>query len=146
MRAYGDTSWWLAYKCRRDVHHARAIPLFNENPDLYVVWTPWQRVEAFNGLRQAERTGTIERGESNQIIHLLEREVRLGYWLHVEFEWTEAVRTANDLSFEHSTRMPIRGMDLFHVAIALEIGADILLAFDKELNDLAIAAGLNVIS
>ena len=42
--------------------------------------------------------------------------------------------------------MPIRGMDLFHVAIALEVGADIFLAFDKDLNKFAIAAGLNVIS
>ena len=32
MRIYADTSWWLAYKCRRDTHHATAITLFDREP------------------------------------------------------------------------------------------------------------------
>ena len=46
MRLYADTSWWLAYKCRRDLHHATAITLFGQLREVEVVWTPWQRVEA----------------------------------------------------------------------------------------------------
>jgi predicted nucleic acid-binding protein len=33
-------------------------------------------------------------------------------------------------------------MDLFHVAVAVEIGADTFLSFDKEQNALASAAGI----
>jgi hypothetical protein len=51
MRVYADTSWWLAYKCRRDLHHPLAVSLFDREPDAQVVWTPWQRVEVFNTLR-----------------------------------------------------------------------------------------------
>lgn len=142
MRVYGDTSWWLAYKCRRDVHHPTAITLFDRESEAQVVWTPWQRVEVFNSFRQAERAGLIAPGESRQLVRLLEQEVRLGYWPHVEFSWTDAVHTACELAAEHSLTLLVRGMDLFHVAIAIEVGADQFLSFDDDQNALALAAGL----
>jgi len=145
MRIYGDTSWWLAYKCRRDTHHATAITLFDLEPDAQVLWTPWQRVEVFNTFRQVERVGLIGSGESRQLIRLLEQEVRLGYWPHLEFEWTSAVRTACELAAEHSLKMLVRGMDLFHVAIAIECGADAFLSFDGEQYALAEVAGVTVV-
>lgn len=142
MRIYADTSWWLAYKCRRDTHHARAITLFSREPDAQIIWTPWQRVEVFNTFRQAERAGLVASGESRQLIRLLEQEVQLGYWPHIEFEWTSAVRAACELAAEHSLKMQIQGMDLFHVAIAIECAADAFLSFDEEQCLLAQAAGL----
>jgi predicted nucleic acid-binding protein len=146
MRVYADTSWWLAYKCRRDVHHPAAITLFDrETEAAQVLWTPWQRVEVFNTFRQAERAGLVNQGESRQLIRLLEQEVRLGYWRHVEFDWRDAVRTACELAAEHSLKMLVRGMDLFHVAIALEIAADGFLSFDDEQNALAEAAGFPLV-
>ena len=145
MRLYADTSWWLAYKCRRDLHHPAAITLFGREPEAHVVWTPWHRVEVFNCFRQAERAGLVRVGESSQLIRLLEQEVRLGYWPHIEFDWTTTVRTACELAAEHSLKMLIRGMDLFHVAIALELAADGFLSFDDEQNTLAEAAGLPLI-
>ena len=45
---------------------------------------------------------TIAPGESRQIIRLLEQEVRLGYWPHLEFDWTNAARTTSELAAEHS--------------------------------------------
>ena len=41
--------------------------------------------------------------------------------------------------------MVVRGMDLFHVAIALEVAADGFLSFDDEQSALAEAAGLPLI-
>jgi predicted nucleic acid-binding protein len=146
MRIYADTSWWLGYKCRRDTHHATAISLFDRHPQAEVLWTPWQRVEAFNSFCQAERAGLLGRGESRQVIRLLEQEVRLGYWPHVEFDWTDAVRTAGELRAEHSLKMVVRSMDLFHVAIAIEIGAEVLLSFDTDQLRLAEAAGLTTLN
>jgi predicted nucleic acid-binding protein len=100
-------------------------------------------VEVFNSFCQAERAGLLGRGESRQVIRLLEHEVRVGYWSHVEFDWTDAVRTAGELRAEHSLDMVVRSMDLFHVAIAIEVGADALLSFDAEQIALAKAAGLD---
>jgi predicted nucleic acid-binding protein len=142
MRIYADTSWWLAYKCRRDVHHEVAVTLFDRQPDSQILWTPWQRVEVFNTFRQAERVGMVARGDSRNLIRILDQEVRQGYWEHVEFDWTEAVRTSCELAAEHSLKMVIRSMDLFHVAISLEVAADVFLSFDTDQRTLAAAAGL----
>ncbi len=146
MKLYADTSWWLGYKCRRDKHHAAAVSLFDREPEAEVFWTPWQRVEVLNSFCQAERAGFLDRGESRRIIRLLEQEVRMGYWPHVEFDWTDAVRTAGELRAGHSLSMVVRSMDLFHVAIAIEVGADALLSFDAEQIALANAAGLLVLN
>lgn len=144
MKFYADTSWWLGYKCRRDTQHQSALSLFEREPEAEVLWTPWQRVEVFNGFCQAERAGLLRKGDSRQIIRLLEQEVRIGYWPHVEFDWTDAVRTAGELRAEHSLKWVVRAMDLFHVAIAIEVGAEALLSFDADQIALAEAAGLTV--
>ena len=146
MRFYADTSWWLGYKCRGDVQHEAALSLFDRDPEAEVLWTPWQRVEVFNGVCQAERAGLLRKVDSRQIIRLLEQEVRIGYWPHVEFDWTDAVRTAGELRAEHSLKILVRAMDLFHVAIAIEVGADALLSFDIGQIALARAAGLTVVN
>ena len=99
----------------------------------------WQRLKA-------ERAGLLDKGESRQVIRLLEQEVRIGYWPHVEFDWTAAVRTAGELRAEHSLRLIVRSTDLFHVAIAIEVGAEALLSFDAEQIALAGATGLPVLN
>jgi len=146
MRLYADTSWWLGFKCKRDIQHEAAVSLFDRFPEAEVLWTPWQRVEVLNALCQAERANLLAKGESRQAIRLLEQEVRIGYWPHVEFDWTDAVRTAGELRAEHSLKMVVRAMDLFHVAIAIEVAADALVSFDAEQIALAEAAGLRVLS
>jgi predicted nucleic acid-binding protein len=103
---------------------------------------------AGRGLQQflsTERAGIIGHREARQVIRLLEQEVRLGYWPHVEFGWTEAVRTACELAAHHSLKRSVRAMDLFHVAIAIEVVADGFLSFDDDQNALAKAAGLALI-
>lgn len=145
MRIYADTSWWLAYKCRRDAHHKAAVNLFDQIQEAEVLWTPWQRVEVLNAFRQAERAGLIAKGHASVLIRSLEQEVRLGYWQHLEFDWTGAVRAACELGAEHSLKMIVRSMDLFHVAVALEAAADAFLTFDKDQRELAAAAGLPLI-
>jgi len=142
MNLYADTSWWLACKCRTDVHHGAAVSLFEREPEARVIWTPWQRVEVFNTFRQAERAGLVKRGEARQMIRLLEQEVRVGYWHHLEFDWTEAIRTAGEISAEHSLKMIVRAMDLFHVAVAIEVGADKFLSFDDDQCTLAEESGM----
>lgn len=146
MRLYGDTSWWLGYKCRSDTQHLSAISLFDREPEAQVLWTPWQRVEVFNGFCQAERAGLVGKGESRRLIRLLEQEVRLGYWPHTEFDWVDAIRTAGEIRAEHSLKMVVRSMDLFHVAIAIEVAAEALISFDEDQIALAAAAGLPVLN
>jgi predicted nucleic acid-binding protein len=145
VNIYADTSWWLSYKCRGDLHHETAVALFDQAADARVLWTSWHRVEVFNSFRQTEYAGLIGRGEARSMIRLLEQEVRLGYWPQVEFDWTETVRAACELSAEHSLDLTVRGMDLFHVAVAIEIAADAFLSFDEEQNAFARAVGFSLL-
>lgn len=135
----------MAYKCRGDIHHASAISLFDRESNARVLGTPWQRVEVFNSFRQAEHAGLLAQGEARAMIRMLEQEVRVDYWPHIEFDWTDAVRTACELSAEHSLKRTVRSMDLFHVAIAAEVAADAFLSFDSDQNALARAVGFDLI-
>jgi predicted nucleic acid-binding protein len=144
VNLYGDTSWWFAYKIRADKHHKSALAVFDQISDARVVWTPWQRVEVFNAFRQAERASLLAPNQARPIIRSIEEEVRLGYWPHREFSWTDAVRKACDISAGNS-HMLIRGMDLFHVAIAAELRVGGFLTFDSDQAALAAAAALSVI-
>ncbi|WP_042725438.1 type II toxin-antitoxin system VapC family toxin [Chthoniobacter flavus] len=145
MRVYADTSWWIACKITSDVNHELAIRVFDLWPEIEIVWTPWQRVEVFNSLRQLERADLILAGVAHESIRLLEREIRLGYWSHVEFDWRNAIRTACGISAKHGLDIPIRGMDLFHVAIAIETEVGAFVTFDREQEALADAAGLHIL-
>lgn len=144
MIAYADTSWWLAYKCADDANHSRAIQMLERFEDVSVIWTPWQRVEVFNSFRQAEQAGIVAQGKARELIRSLEQEIRLGYWPHVEFDWMDAVRTACELSAEHSLQIKIRSMDLFHVAVAIEAASTLFLTFDREQADFAKLTGLSL--
>lgn len=145
MNVYADTSWWVAYKRREDAHHRAAIVLFEQEPGAHVLWTPWHRVEVFNPFRQAEYGRLIPSGEATAVIRSLEQEIRIGSWPHLEFDWTDAVRTACELSAEHAVNLRTRAMDLFHIAVAIEVAADLFLSFDREQNALAAAAGLQLL-
>jgi predicted nucleic acid-binding protein len=146
MTVYGDTSWWIAYKVASDVNHSLATRVFDRFPEIKIVWTPWQRIEVFTAFRQLERNGLIAAGKARESIRLLEQEVRLGYWPHVEFNWRNTIRRACELSAMHGLALPIRGMDLFHVAIAIEMRMDALATLDEEQLSLATAAELPTLS
>ena len=122
-----------------------AITLFDRCAEAQVLWTPWHRVEVFNSFYQTERASLVGQGEADQMIRLLEQKVRLGYWQHAKVGWTDAVRTAGELAARHSLGMPVRAMDLFHVAIAVEVAAGGFLSFDDGQNALAEATGLTLV-
>lgn len=142
MRIYPDTSFWVALKLADDTHHAAAAKAMTAHGDWSWHWTPWHRVETFNSFRQFARGGIVAKADAARIIHQLDQEVRLGYWPHLEFSWTDAVRTAGELSAQHSWNQIVRSMDLFHVAVAVEIAADMFVSFDDDQLHLAKLAGL----
>ena len=144
MTYYADTSWWLNFHLRDDAHHQEAVDLFVHDENARVLWTPWQRVEVFNSLHQLERKGDLVSGDAKRLIRRLEMEVRLGYWPHQEFSWTDAIRRACQLAEQHGPTLSIRGMDLFHVAIALTLRAPFFLSFDTDQIALAKAVRLDV--
>ena len=111
--------------------------------------TEWHRVEVFNSIRQLVLHPDAKRrlvlAEAKALIHRLESDVRLGYFTHLEADWRDVFRTANEVSVEHSFVLPCRAPDLLHVAYANELAAEIFVSFDDDQLDMARASGLKAL-
>ena len=143
---YADSSFFVAAKVRRDNFHREAIGFYEPRQEEIWLWSPWHRVEVFNSVRQLTRHPDVKRrlsmGEARAIIHRLETDVRLGYYTHIEAEWRDTLRTANEISLAYAFDTACVAADLLHVAYAKELAAELFVSFDEDQLDLAKAAGL----
>lgn len=147
MSIYPDTTFLVALRFFDDTHHRAATEYFASHDEESFLWSPWHRVEVSNALRQFARGDrpVLSEGDARRIIHRLETDVRVGYFLHMEADWRDVLRTAYDLSAEHAFTWSCRSADLLHVAYAKELAADLLVSFDDDQVALAGAAGLKAL-
>jgi predicted nucleic acid-binding protein len=144
---YPDTTFFIALRFFDDVHHERATAYFEEHQDENFLWSPWHRVEVSNTLRQFAR-GTrplLQEADARRIIHRLETDVRLSYFLHMEADWRDVLRSAYEISAEYGSSLYCRSADLLHVAYARELASDRFVSFDQDQLDLAAASGLHAV-
>jgi predicted nucleic acid-binding protein len=148
MNIYADTSFWTALYVPFDVHHAPARRFFGEREGETLLRSPWHRVEVFNTVRQLARAEPpiLNVAEARQLIYRLDMDVRVGYYLHLEADWRDVLRTAQEISNNHAYDLPCRSADLLHVAYARELGADSFVSFDDDQLALAKAAGLKAVN
>ena len=147
MNVYPDTTFFIALRFFNDTHHERATEFFETHSEDTLLWSPWHRIEVANALRQFAhgRPPVLKIAEARRIIHRIETDVRVGYFLHMEADWRDVLRTAYAISAEHAFNLPCRSADLLHVAYAKELAADSFISFDDEQTELASAAGLSVL-
>jgi predicted nucleic acid-binding protein len=143
---YPDTSFFVALRFANDTHHSAATRYVEKKEDDVILWSPWHRIEVANTFRQLSlgTSPVIVEADGRRIINRLERDVRLGYFLHMEADWRDVLRAAYELSAEHASRLTARAADLLHVAYAKELGADLFVTFDSDQLAFAEAAGLDV--
>lgn len=143
---YADSSFLVALKVRRDNFHTQALAFYARRQEEIWLWTPWQRVEVFNTVRQLTRHPEARRrllaAEARAVIRSLEADVRAGYLTHMEVDWREALRASNEISAAHAFTLPCLAPDLLHVAYAKELAAEWMVSFDDDQLKLAKAAGL----
>ena len=146
---YADTSFLLAARVRRDTFHGAALGFYQKHQDETWLWSPWHRVEVFNSIRQLVRHPNTARrlfsSEARALIRGIETDVRLEYFTHLEADWRDVLRSANELSIAHGFELPCRAPDLLHVAYANELAAELFISFDEDQLGLAKAAGLRVV-
>lgn len=147
MSIYPDTTFYVALRFFDDTHHETATDYFEHHGDDLFLWTPWHRVEVPNSLRQFARGDqpALREADARRIIHRLDLDVRQGYFLHLEKDWRDVLRTACDLSARHAFSVSCRAADLLHVAYARELSADLFISFDDDQVKLAKAAGLKAL-
>lgn len=146
---YADSSFLVALKVNRDNFHQRALVFYEARQEDTWLWSPWQRVEVFNTIRQLTRhpepRRRLRESEAKALIHSIEFDVRAGYFTHMEADWRDVLRTANETSIAHAFRTSCLAPDLLHVAYALELAAEWMVSFDEDQLTLAAAADLKTI-
>jgi len=66
----------------------------------------------------------------------------LRYFTHLEADWRDALRTANEISITSGFELACRAPDLLHVAYTTELAAEFFVSFDEDQLALAKASGL----
>lgn len=146
---YADTSFLVAAWVQRDPFHKTALDYYDAQQDEVWLWSPWHRVEVFNSLRQLakhpEAARRLSLTEAKLLIRRLETDVRLGYFTHLEADWRDVLRTANETSLAYGFDLACRAPDLLHVAYANELAAETFVSFDDDQLALAQATGLKTV-
>lgn len=134
---YADSSF-LVSLYRNDANRRVADQFMARHRPL-LAFSALNRIELRNGLRNARSCGEISEDECRAAFRQIEHDLDEALLIHVAVEWTRIFRREN-----HAGHDGQRTLDLLHVAIALESGANIFLSFDRRQRRLAQAAGLKV--
>ncbi|BBO88403.1 hypothetical protein [Desulfosarcina ovata] len=62
------------------------------------------------------------------------------------FNWADVFAISLNLSANHTKSIGARSLDIIHVASALVMGANCFFTFDSQQSQLAVAAGLEIVS
>ncbi len=111
---------------------------------LILPFNPLHGLEVRNFLRLAVKRGEFDAVDRHVAFMEIKADLGEGLLLHQTINWTEALRRAEILSQRHTETLGTRAVDILHVAIALESGAERFLSFDAVQRQLAGAEGLDV--
>lgn len=128
---------------RDDAFHEDACAFLGKAA-LSVAFTPLNRIEVRNAIRNAVASGDMQPSELRAAFRQIDEDLRDGLLIHMPVEWTDIFRRADELSEKHAATDGQRTIDLLHVALAVEAGAKTFLSFDRRQRKLAKAAGLKV--
>lgn len=140
--AYADSSF-LVSLYRKDQNQL-AADRFMATRAVTVGFSPLNRFELRNALRNLEARGEISEQERRMAFRQIDDDLDSGLLLHIAVNWTETFRRADRLSEQYATREGQRAIDLLHVAIAVEARATGFLSFDRRQRRMAATAGLMV--
>jgi predicted nucleic acid-binding protein len=138
--AYADSSF-LVSLYRKDQNQP-AANRFMANRSVTVGFSPLNRIELRNALRNLAARGEITEQERRGAFRQMDDDLDSGLLMHIAVNWTETLRRADELREHHATREGQRTIDLLHVAIALEAPVTTFLSFDRRQRRMAAAAGL----
>ncbi len=108
-------------------------------------FTPWHRLEVRNAIRMAVFHRYIDAPEAKAQLKQLDLDLHEETLvIHTPVDWIAVLRESERLAAAHNESIGCRSGDLFHVAAAVELGADHFLTFDDRQKKMAQAAGLAV--
>lgn len=143
MKAYADSSFIVALYLQQQSSPAAAASVKRHGAAL--PFTPWHRLEVRNAIRLAVFHRAILAAQAKTQLKQIEADLREeALIVHAPVDWVTVLRAAEKLGAAHNESLGCRSADLFHVAAAMEWGADQFLTFDERQKKMAKAAGLTV--
>ena len=143
MNAYPDTSFLFNLYVTQ-AHSGRAAAHFASMAEPLHL-TSLNYFELVNALQLALFRKVLRRKVAEFALEKLNLNISSGALVIVPCDWSAVHARALQLATQHTGKGGYRGLDVLHVATALELGAKEFLTFDTRQSALAKAAGLKAI-
>lgn len=143
MKAYADSGFIVALYLQQQSSLVAAA--FMHQHDAALPFTPWHRLEVRNAIRLAVFQRMIDSHQSKIQLKQVDADLRDETLIVLApIDWVTVLREAEKVGAAHNESIGCRSADLFHVAAAVEWGADHFLTFDERQKKMAKAVGLAV--
>jgi len=141
---YADPSFLFSFYAWDD-NTAAAQQLYQQDRRRPLLFTPWQRFELRNAVRlvthRLQRSKLTIRFQGGNVFREIESDLAAGRLKHRDPNCLDTLRLAEELSARHTEFLGTAAVDLWHVASAIVLEADMFWTFDEEQRGLARATG-----
>ncbi|MGA3190193.1 MAG: type II toxin-antitoxin system VapC family toxin [Bryobacteraceae bacterium] len=141
MNAYADTSFLISLYTP-DTNSEKASALFLKREEELVWITPFGEVEFVNVIELRVFRKEVTPMQAEKSLRDFQKDLNSKSFLVNRPLPVDSFERAILLSRRHTRQMGTRGMDVIHVAIALELRAEFFYTFDRGQTKLAKRAGL----
>lgn len=139
MNVYADSSF-LVSPYVQDSHRAEFLHRISSHPHVWL--TPLNKAEVANAIFLHPFYKKLKPNAATRAWAEFQQDVRAGVWVSVDLPartWERCI----DLALGYGAKLGVRTLDSFHVACALELGAEKFWTFDERQARLAKAVGLD---
>ena len=141
---YADSSFTFSLYAVDD-NTTRAVAVWNDDRRRPLLMTAWQELELVNTLRLAQhRAGRSKLAVKHSVGNCqktIAEDFKRGILRRVEAHWPSCLRRASELSEKFSPDLGVVMLDIWHVATAIELGAESFWTFDHDQETLARKTG-----
>jgi predicted nucleic acid-binding protein len=140
---YADSSF-AASLYALDANTERANEIYQADRRRPLFFTAWQELELLNtlrlGIHRARRVKITPRYTVGNCRKRIAEDLQNGILRRAELNWPACVRRANELSETFSEKLGVVMLDVWQVACAIELHAEVFWTFDRDQKILARAA------
>ena len=141
---YADSSFSASFYAP-DANSRRAMEIYQSGRRRPILMTAWQELELVNTLRllahRARKSRAAARASIGNCRKAIAADFSRGVLRRVEPHWPSCLRRASELSERFSEEHGFVMLDIWHVALAVELGAGTFWTFDREQEKLARLCG-----
>jgi predicted nucleic acid-binding protein len=143
LKVYADSSFLVALYLQEP--HSDPAAAFMRSHGRALAFTPWHRLEVRNAIRLAVFHGFIDSRQARTQLKQLDTDLsEETVVVHAPADWVTVLRRAEKIGAAHNEIIGCRSSDLFHIAAAVEMEAELFVTFDARQKKMAQAAGLKV--